>query len=266
MVRAELLNQGCGVEHAAQRDRLFLLPHAAQFCDLFVGADEEVRMYCEDARDFYCLLRWPRRLAMCNVVGPPLDPMAVLHCGARRGIDRLASLSGQARSLLLLAPAMGDQKAVETAQAVHQGLLMASGCWRDEEWLSYRLRQPGANLWCSAYIDDLGVLSVEKASAPVVEGPGADVHRRCLAAYHRGGFVLHEGKSQVGVTEAIVWGGRISSSRRTVSADYGKLGPLVVLTCRVLRLGSITPRIAQKLVGPWVHVLMFRRSMFAFLD
>lgn len=118
VVRHELRCQGYSRGHVAQRDRQFLLPHASQFCDLFVGADEEVRMYCEDARDFYYLLQWPRHLAVRNVVGPPLDSSGMVQRGARQGLARLAGLSGRARSLLLLAPAMGDQKAVETAQAV----------------------------------------------------------------------------------------------------------------------------------------------------
>lgn len=81
---------------------------------------------------------------------------------------------------------------------------------------------------------DLGILSVEKATVAPEDGPGAAAHQRCVEAYDQGGFVLHEGKSQAGVTEATVWGGRVSSSRRIVSADYGKIGPLVGITCQVL--------------------------------
>lgn len=90
-------------------------------------------MFCEDALDFYYLVKWPRRLVAMNSVGPPLDPEAVWRSGASHGADRLAALAGRRRSLLLLTPRMGDQKAAEISQAVHQGLLTDAGRWREHE-------------------------------------------------------------------------------------------------------------------------------------
>lgn len=77
---------------------------------------------------------------------------------------------------------------------------------------------------------------------------------------------MHDQKSVRGQTECIIWGGCISSERKVVSADPAKIGQLTKLTCRVLRLGVLSPRLSKKLMGTWVHTLMFRRPLFSLID
>ena len=48
------------LEDTLEAQRLMCFPHGAQFCDLLVDPAHGVRLWCDDASNYYLLLRWPK--------------------------------------------------------------------------------------------------------------------------------------------------------------------------------------------------------------
>eukprot|EP00971_Amphidinium_carterae_P009188 181158-Amphidinium_carterae.1 len=77
--------------------------------------------------------------------------------------------------------------------------------------------------------------------------------------YEKVALTLKESKERIQEKEATVWGAHLSSSRREVRGDLQKMKALVFLTVEVIKSKRITTHLMQKVVGYWVHHLLFQR-------
>ena len=253
--------------------RLATLPHASQFAELFVTKGQTLSISTDDAKDFFYLLRWPQARIDETVVGLDLRASDLLAEGVDYEVDYLRQRGNGTIALALAAPAMGDQKASETAQIVHQHCLREAGCLRGDGWLTYGLPPPSGRVVEGVYSDDRVVLGICDASddgTPLAGDPTrtATLERVAAghAAYKRVGIQRKPEKSQYDVREAVVWGGEISSSRRDVRGAVDKLRQLAVITSYLALVGCCSTVIMRRLVGCWVHHLMFQRCAMCLLD
>jgi len=254
-------------EDVAYAERLAILPHASQFCDIFMTAGSRLTINLADASDFYYLFEWGRERALDTIVGWPIYPLSLLGAGATRDVDGLRALPPVPHSLYLRSPAMGDQKAAGLTQVAHQHILRDNGGLGDAQWLSFGWAPPRGNIFQGVYIDDGAVVGVyEPDDADRVRGDVRAERARSMDAYQRAGIIMKAEKEVVDAAEATVWGGQLSTARQDVGANVEKLGALMIVTLRLIRRAHCTPLLLQKVLGAWVHVLTFYRPGFCLLD
>ena len=163
---------------------------------------------------------------------------------------------------------MGDQKAALTAQLVHTTALRDRNLLPDEAWMTFGFPPPCADSWEGAYQDDHALVSVVppgEEGERVLENARA-TRSQVHTAYQDVGIVRKMEKEVTGATEGVVWGGELSTERRDVGGEVGKVHFLAMITLRVCCVGVISGWLLQKLLGCWVHHLCFRRCGFSLLD
>ena len=109
----------------------------------------------------------------CSAVGPALRDEDLLALGIQ---DRAPGTYYAA----LRVPAMGDAKAPDVAQMVHQHTLRKAGLLEDSAWmrLSHGFCAPTGRCWEGVYIDDHATVSIiraDQAVADTAERPWSDV-------------------------------------------------------------------------------------------
>ena len=266
VVAEALLRQGASAERSAEVLRLLRLPHASQLCDMFLGADERVHLWVDDAKDFYYLLCWPEAQQGTNAIGFPLDPGLLIAAGATENLGALEASAGFPMAPVLKAPAMGDQKAAELAQCVGQHTLRQGGALPDDVWLTYRQAPPAGRLWRGQYIDDLGTVGVSRRGDHEAADRIAASHAHALHCWEENGIVRHPDKAVEDAEHGLLWGGEIRSEPGDVGAELAKLRLLVCLTCRLLHTGRCSVHLMRKLLGSWCHAMSFRRAAFCVFD
>ena len=190
--------------------RLAKLPHASMFAHLILAPSDDLDINADDLKDFYCLCRWPVPRLVENAVGPALTDEQRARL-TEAGFD----VSHLSRPVALLAaPAMGDQKAAELIQVLHQFRLEEGGNLRLDERMLYGKPEPRGRLWEGAYLDDKVLVgSVSRfrtrrlADEKLVSARLASADR----TYVRDGLVKNVPKELRGLRERIVWGGELSS-------------------------------------------------------
>eukprot|EP00971_Amphidinium_carterae_P306267 6086479-Amphidinium_carterae.2 len=246
--------------------RHMTLPHASQFTDLLLPANCHFMMNLLDCKDFFYLFEMPLTAVWTTAVGTPI------HRSCFRDMDLASALvkcdldQDATCSLFLRAPAMGDHKSVEIAQASHTAVLRKAGMG-DAEWMSFRSAPTSSRCWMGSYVDDFFQGSVVPAESEC-HGVRENLLRvsECkLSAvydsYDEAGFVIKSSKSQLKRMKATVWGGSIDSTHGLVSGSRDKLNRLLLATKRLLeRRGRLVQiKIIEQVVGHWVHQLTFQR-------
>eukprot|EP00971_Amphidinium_carterae_P278661 5531785-Amphidinium_carterae.2 len=255
--------------------RHMTLPHASQFCDLLLPQGCHFLMSVMDCKDFFYLLKMPKTAMFTTAVGRPvprslfrdmvLPPDAVL-CDL--ALDRSCTL-------FLRAPAMGDLKSVEVAQAAHSAVLKRAGM-TDQQWLTFLSPPPCDSCWEGCYVDDYfqGVVIPAPPLDPsgVVRKQVEKWSDRKLAdtckSYDEAEFVVKHSKSRLRVTHTTIWGGELQSEDGWVAGSREKMHRLLFATKRVLECrGRLIPyKLVERLVGHWVHQLTFQRLGMSLLD
>ena len=159
------------LEETLEAQRLMCFPHGSQFCDLLVDPACGVKMWCDDASNYYYLLRWPKARWHETLIGDAFSASKLLELGAMDRDGKLAACGDAEMEWGLCCPAMGDQKAAHAAQALHQGVLRAGGSLTWGRWLTYGFAPPGDRLWEGVYQDDHALLELGAPGDGFPEGP-----------------------------------------------------------------------------------------------
>eukprot|EP00971_Amphidinium_carterae_P064054 1267896-Amphidinium_carterae.2 len=147
---------------------------------------------------------------------------------------------------------MGDRKAMEVAQAVHQHIHLRVGSLEAESQLTHGWGLPGRSAIWGSYCDDLALVDLlhdglrgenapQRVKQRSEERLGAVKQR-----YGEVGLQLKHQKEQLRQSEAVVWGAALSSSRRDIRGDLTKMKALVFLTVEVLRARVTTTHFIQR--------------------
>eukprot|EP00971_Amphidinium_carterae_P351168 6491953-Amphidinium_carterae.1 len=269
----------CGA--TMSEDRLHLLkrhmtlPHSLQFGDLLLPRHCELDMSVMDCKDFFYLLRVPEAAIWCTAVGRPVSSAVFRGPPLPEGAVRCDLDVNDTVTLFLQAPAMGDLKSVEIAQAAHTTVLLRAGM-QSHEWLTLNSPAPTQGAWRGCYVDDY----FQGVVVPAVGHHLAARHRadmleigqvkldRTRQEYERVGFIEKESKTHLHETHAVVWGGEVHSGQRWVAGSRKKMERLLLVTVRVLRSKRkwISVKVLERIIGHWVHQLLFQRVGMALLD
>eukprot|EP00971_Amphidinium_carterae_P037425 735887-Amphidinium_carterae.4 len=198
-------------------------------------------------------------------------------CVSNFGTEHRASalrLVGGLNLLLVLAlPSHGGlEECGNRSECSHR---CASQVWLDEEWLTLNSPVPSQGCYQGCYVDDYFqgvVIPGEKHHAVRHRQDMLDLSQtkldRVRKEYDTAGLIVKESKSQLHTTKAVVWGGELDSERRCLSGSRDKLKRLVYVTSKLLRSKRrvVQAKLLERIIGQWVHQLLFQRVGMAFID
>eukprot|EP00971_Amphidinium_carterae_P082670 1635292-Amphidinium_carterae.1 len=245
--------------------RLMTLPHAASLQDAFLGRDGEFRVTAEDCSDYFHQLRLPSHLHVHTAIGFSLHREDIPHEQLAHDLSP-GELAADSFTAILRVVPMGDRKAMELAQAVHQHVHLRAGTLSAASQLTHGWPLPGLSSVWGSYCDDLALVDFVHAKLKGVCSPQHVQEQsasRLAAVKQRYGEVqlqLKPQKEQLRAKEASVWGAGLSSARKEVRGDMTKMKALTFLTVELLRAVFTTTHTVQRAVGFWVHHCLFQRA------
>eukprot|EP00971_Amphidinium_carterae_P327123 6458298-Amphidinium_carterae.2 len=146
---------------------------------------------------------------------------------------------------VVVAPAMGDQKAPEVAQLAHAHLLSEFKVFQSKHMV-YGEPVPVTNLWQS-----VGAYATPEARKCESQALG-----NMYKSYSTTGLVRKASKAVTKASTTEVWGVELNDSSKTVGVSAPKRHLLVLATARLVSRRSVNPMLVQKIIGHWCYVLL----------
>ena len=222
------------------------------------------RICADDLSDFYYTFRVSQKRATRNAFRLVLQSTDV---DGFRCFDN--SMQGQDLLLCLNTLAMGDNLAVEIAQSAHRNVLRCLvGSMRDDEVLKYRSPIPRSDFVELLAIDDhVGIqrlpISLFKDDPRLRD---SEVFERSSEAYAQVKLVLQEKKRKRNMTKCVILGADFDGLAGRVMAPRIRIMMLSLISVAIAMKGTCTPHLMSVVLGCWIHVLLFRRTLFALVD
>lgn len=232
---------------------------------LHLEPDCAFRFSADDLSDFYYTFKVSAERAKRNAFRFKFRPSELSHL---KCFD--PTFYEKSHLLICLSTlAMGDNLAVEIAQQAHGNVLRKlCGSMRDEETLQYRRPVPRGDFIELLAIDDhVGIQRVLIDDLPKVPRlRDSEVFTSAAKAYKHVGLIQQEKKQKRNETGGIILGADFDGLKGRVMAPRSRILLLSLISMQIVRLGTITRRLLNLLVGCWVHVLLFRRVLFSVMD
>ena len=231
---------------------------------LSLEQDQGFRFSADDLSDYYYTYRVSPARALRNSFRCEFDPAELADFEAAKGLDM------QGPQLLSLnTMAMGDCLSVEVGQAADlQVLRQHAGASVPSETLLYRHAVPNTPSVELLAIDDHVVLQKlllqDIPRAPPLRD--TQIFKASEVAYDRVGLVLNDDKKRRNLTRGIILGAELDGEKGLVGPPRQKTLSLALLTCFLAKRGHATRELLDRVLGCWVHALMFRRPVFAVVD
>ena len=162
----------------------------------------------------------------------------------------------------------GDHLGVEFALAGHESLLRREGLLVEDQRLQTKRAPPLGSTWQGLIIDDYFVVSAQSSSSPM-ERSSAFLHlARARAAYEKHSLPGSTEKDVVAARTFKAAGAEVDSSPEVGSLGLCLVGSplqkrlgLGLLSLRLAGLEGISSRLASRVSGSWVSVLLYRRCI-----
>ena len=252
-----------GRMHSISRSTKDLAP-GSMLTLLHLSEDEIWRFSADDLTDYYYTFDVSSTRAKRNAFRMVFESDELKHF---RCWD--PSLDGLKLLVCLKTLAMGDSLAVEVAQQAHCNVLKRlCGSMLNSETLRYRQPVPRGKFVELLAIDDhIGLQKLPKdqfSSSPVLRD--SVVFKAAEKAYRDVGLVQHEKKRKRNQLQGILLGADFDGWEGRVMAPRSRVAILCIITMAVACKGLCTPTLLSILTGCWIHVLLFRRALFAIMD
>ena len=222
------------------------------------------RFAADDLSDYYYTFRISPSRAVRNSIRCRFQPAELAHLQCAAG---LRMEGPQLLSLNTLA--VGDSLAVEVGQAAHYGVLRdLAGALLPKEVLLCRQPVPRSDCVELLAIDDhICIQKVKTVDLPkYLPGRDTQIMDSASRAYRQVGLVLNDDKKRRFKTLGVLLGAELDGLRGIVCPPRIRVWSLAVLTAVVAERGSATRELLEKLLGCWIHAVMFRRPVFAVID
>ena len=244
------------------------LPSGACFARMLLKPWEYLRGSGDDLRNFYYCLRLPENWVRYNAFGRRVSSSVVNKYGG----DPQAH-----HRLCLRVLGMGDLNACCIAQATHEHILQGHGLLHPSQHLRYGKVTPSADVWQGVYLDDL--LVTRKCShpqgdfiqtgfvppEPQDEDPDILLMRAAEQAYEEAGLTRAAHKAFRGQHQFKAWGAAVDGIRGRVSAPLLLRQQTWRLISLVVKVGWITQKALQKIIGYVCFAFQFRRELYCLL-
>ena len=252
-----------GRMHSISRSTKDLAP-GSMLTLLHLSEDEIWRFSADDLTDYYYTFDVSSTRAKRNAFRMVFESDELKHF---RCWD--PSLDGLKLLVCLKTLAMGDSLAVEVAQQAHCNVLKRlCGSMLNSETLRYRQPVPRGKFVELLAIDDhIGLQKLPKdqfSSSPVLRD--SVVFKAAEKAYRDVGLVQHEKKRKRNQLQGILLGADFDGWEGRVMAPRSRVAILCIITMAIACKGLCTPTLLSILTGCWIHVLLFRRALFAIMD
>ena len=162
----------------------------------------------------------------------------------------------------------GDHLGVEFALASHERLLAESGLLRPEWRVQGHHPVPDSGRWEALVIDDYFCIGVEPNSCPKVDSFAFQALVQAREAYEKHSLEGSVEKDIVAERRFKAAGAEIDSTQQavdlglvTASSPLAKRIGLSTLSLRASRLPVISAKLASRLSGNWISVLLYRRCL-----
>ena len=225
---------------------------------------EIYRFSADDLSDFYYTFRVPQKRSSRNAFRMVFKSSELSHLQCYS-----PDLDGHDILVCLATLAMGDNLAVEVAQQAHTNVLrQLCGSMVPTEVLRYRCPIPRTEFVELLAIDDhIGIQRVD-TRIHSLETPLRDSHVFSAAekAYQHVGLVQHPRKRKRNQTQGALLGADFDGKAGRVMAPRCRIMVLSLISMSISLRGTITQKLLSVLLGCWIHVLMFPRSLFALVD
>ena len=222
------------------------------------------RFNADDLTDYYYTFRVTSSRAARNAIRMKFHSSEVAHFKSYK-----PEWDGEELLVCLSTLAMGDSLAVEVAQQSHGNVLRKMcGAMKPHEVLRYRAPCPRSDFVELLAIDD----HVGLQRLPIDEYPNCpklrdtEVFGASEIAYKQVGLIQHEKKRKRNLTQGTILGADFDGKKGRVMAPRDRIMILGVVSGWVAQNGTCTPHVLSMILGCWIHVLLFRRSLFALVD
>ena len=231
---------------------------------LHLDPPDMFRFNADDLSDYYYTFKVSKSRAFRNAF------RLKLHADDVRNFNCYdPALEGKTILLCLKTLAMGDNLAVEIAQAAHATVLrVLCSAMRSHEVLKYRWPIPRGDFIELLAIDDhVGIQRLPIRQYPKTPKlRDTEVFDEATKAYSRVGLVLHEKKQKRNLTQGTILGADFDGREGRVMAPRHRIAVLCLLSMVIAIRGTCAPKLLSIMLGCWVHVLLFRRALFAIID
>lgn len=167
----------------------------------------------------------------------------------------------------------GDHLGVEFALASHEKLLQDEGLLPTDQRILGHSPFPPSPSWQALVIDDFFCLSAEKRSLPATSTYAFKALAWARDAYDRHRLEGSVAKDVVSSRRFKAAGAEIDSSEAvvdlglvTVAAPLSKRIGLSTLSLRAARLRWISNKLASRLAGNWISVILYRRCWSSLVE
>ena len=231
---------------------------------LSLEQEQGFRFCADDLSDYYYTYKVSPERAACNSFCCKFEPEELAEFQAAKGLRMVGP-----QLLSLATMAMGDCLSVEVGQSAHmQVLRQHAGAFVPSETLLYRQPVPNTSAVELLAIDDHIVLQ----KLPLKDIPKApplrntQIFQASGVAYDRVGLVLNDDKKRRNLTRGVILGAELDGERGVIGPPRQKTLSLALLTSLVAKRGHATRELLDRILGCWVHAMMFRRPVFAVVD
>ena len=225
---------------------------------------ELFRFSADDLSDFYYTFKVSQARSTRNAFRMKFSSSELQHLQCYT-----PDLEGEEILVCLSTLAMGDSLAVEIAQQSHGNVLrQLCGAMLPTEVLKYRSPIPRGDFVELLAIDDhIGIQRLSTHDELLFPDlRDTTVFKNAEAAYKAVGLVQHPRKRKRNLTQGILLGADFDGKRGKVMAPRSRILILSLISMAIAVRGTITPKLLSVLTGCWIHVLMFRRVLFALMD
>lgn len=224
-----------------------------------------LRFSADDLSDFYYTFKVSHARCLRNAIRCKFKGWELAHL---QGFPEDGDRNGE-YLIALSTLAMGDSLAVEVAQQAHTHVLRdLCGAMLVHETMRYRFPCPRTDFIELLAIDDhVGIQKVTWDEYRL-QTPKRDtfVFQAAERAYNKVGLVQHPKKRKRNLTDGIILGADFDGVAGRVMSPRNRVLMLSLLSLTIAARGSCTPKLLSILTGCWVHVLLFRRVLFAVMD
>ena len=239
---------------------IYSLGSLQQFLHVFLAPHEHLEINAEDLREFYHAFVVGAQRQERNILQGVYKPDQIRHLKSFRPELEAAKEIVAALDTL----AMGDTNAVAYGQVAHLALLLRTGHFGLEDFITLKNR-PSRKKWhVGLMIDDFILVEICE------QGKRSEEVRRMVedvrAAYVQYGLPRHEGKAVEHSTEGEFWGAQLDGVQGILRPSLKRLIPLANITIKIVQLGYCTVGLLEVLSGCYVAAFQLRRRLMSALE
>lgn len=236
------------------------LPHGSLFTQIILPKNSSIRASGDDLSNYFYLLKHHEEWLGRNTIGSPVKGRDFVDLGCDPKKEYMLSFR---------VIAMGDTNAVDLAQETHLQILQDAGCMRADETVAFKKRLPAKPTWEGLYMDDHVVTQIvpkRKIRGKEQRFRDEEIVEASRDQYRSLGIPTSSKKRFTKLHDFVSWGTSVCSQSGRVGTPLVKLKQLSHLITEVCKLGWVTQKLMQKVVGLVVHPCMHKRAFMCLLQ